>query len=191
VQVNQSQCSARVQSKERAQHLCPITRAIYPHDEARRCRTASRPPAFPSGLFSVPHFKLSHYRAFASSRSNLKSAGRRPRKLRKRFSKSSRPGLREIAKSRLSSTCTCTSSPSRNASASTTAAGRRRARLLPHFATRMRSSPYTFEYKCIIRGAADRRGRDAKLFGDDVSCGIPCGVMGVVRTCRSRLPGAY
>ena len=76
-----------------------------------------------------------NYRAFASSRSNLKSAGRRPRKARRRFSSSSRLGLRDTPNSRSSATWISISSPSFSSSASTTKAGRRTARLLPHFAT--------------------------------------------------------
>src|SRR3984893_9262051 len=78
-----------------------------------------------------------NYRAFASSRSNLKSAGRRPRNARRRFSSSSRPGLRDTPNSRSPATWISISSPSFSSRASTTEAGRRTARLLPHFATCM------------------------------------------------------
>jgi len=76
-----------------------------------------------------------NYRAFASSRSNLKSAGRRPRNARRHFSSSSRPGFRARPNSCLSVTWISIWSPSFSSSASTTVAGSRSARLLPHFAT--------------------------------------------------------
>jgi hypothetical protein len=67
----------------------------------------------------------------------LEVGGKAPRKARRRFTNSSRPGLRDTPNSRSSATWISMSSLSFSSSASTTEAGRRTARLLPHFATCM------------------------------------------------------
>src|SRR6476661_7420075 len=99
-------------------------------------------------------------RALASSLSNLKSAGRRPRKARRRFSNSLGAGLRAMSNCRVPATWISISSPSFRASASTTAAGRRTARLFPHFATCMCISLDIHLYHCIssrIKGQASEK----------------------------------
>src|SRR5262249_39749423 len=75
------------------------------------------------------------HRALASSRSNFQSAGSCLRNARMRSSARSRLRSRAMSKARSPATWTSTSSPSLSSSAWTADAGRRMARLFPHFET--------------------------------------------------------
>ena len=100
----------------------------------------------------------------ASSRSNTKSSGSRPANASRRSSSAARSRPRSIAMSRSPRTWIRTSSPSDRRNARTTAAGRRTARLFPHFATCIGLTPWIYRqdvYLLMIRGKVSsvREGR--------------------------------
>ena len=138
-------CHSRLPRCDRSafvQHL-NADNAVFPDQGFSDPPCRRRPSADTAGPL---YRRKPQLRSCASRRSNLKSFGKRPRYLRRR-------GLLRHLEHPVPGDMNLYVPPSFRSSASTTDAGRRTAKLLPHFETCMRfATRYTFSSLYIIHG---------------------------------------